>query len=113
MRPKLMDWEGEGVPKNDEIWMPAGIKKSLKNKWFGMPKLQKIVKKTVRKITYFSHAIFNRFWRGLGRVLGGVWEGFGEGLGRFGWILRGLGPLWALLGLSARFCAYFPAFYTF
>ena len=57
--------------------------------------------------------IFKGFGEGLGRVLGGVGEGLGRDLGRFGWILRGLGPLWALLGLSARFCAYFPAFYTF
>jgi len=74
---KLMDWEGERVPKIDENWMLACIKKSLKNRWFWRPKSQKIVKKTVKKIIYFSHAIFNRFWEGLGRVLGRFWEGFG------------------------------------
>ena len=71
---KLMDWEGERVPKIDEFWMPACIKKSLKIRWFWKPKLKKIVKKTFPKTIYLLHAFLNRFWRGLGRVLGGVWE---------------------------------------
>ena len=50
---------------------------------------------------------------GLGRVLGGVWEGFGRGLGRFGRILRGLGGFYALLEFFARFCMYFSAFFAF
>ena len=71
MRPKLMDWEGERVPKINEIWMLACIKNSLKNRWFWRPKLKNLVKKTFPKTIYFSHAFFDRFWRGLGRVLGG------------------------------------------
>ena len=74
---KLMDWEGERVPKIDEFWMLACMKNSLKNRWFWRPKLKKIVKKAVPKTIYFLHVFFNGFWRGLGRVLGG----FGEGVG--------------------------------
>ena len=74
MHPKLMDWEGERVPKINEIWMLACIKKSLKNSWFRRPKFKKITKKTIPKTMYFLHAFFNRFWRGLGRVLGEVWD---------------------------------------
>ena len=77
MHPKLMDWEGERVPKIDEIWMLACIKNSLKNRWLWRPKLKNIMKKTLPKTMYFSHAFFNGFWRGLGRVLGGFWEGLG------------------------------------
>ena len=71
---KLVDWEGERVPKIDEIWMLACIKKSLKNRWFRRPKFQKIVKITVPKTMCFSHAFFNQFWRGWGTVLGGFWS---------------------------------------
>ena len=77
MRPKLMDWEGERLPKIDEIWMLARIKNSLKNRWFWKPTLKNIVTKTLPKTMYFSHAFLNRFWRGLGRVLGGFWEVLG------------------------------------
>ena len=87
MRPKLMDWEGERLPKIDEIWMLACIKNSLKNRWLWRPKFKKIVKKTLPKTMYFSHAFFNRFWRGLGRVLGGFWEGFGSSLASLGALL--------------------------
>ena len=87
MSPKLMDWEGERVPKISENWMLACIKKSLKNRWFRRPKLKKIVKKTVPKTMYFLHAFFSRFWRGLGRVLGGFWEGFGSSLAFLGALL--------------------------
>ena len=87
MSPKLMDWEGEWVPKVIEIWMLACINKSLKNRWVWRPTLKKIVEKTFPKTTYFSHAFFNRFWRGLGRVLGGFWEGFGSSLASLGALL--------------------------
>ena len=83
MRPKLMDWEGERVPKISENWMLACIKKSLKNRWFWKPTLKNIVTKTLPKTMYFSHAFLNGFWRVLGRVLGGFWEGFGRVLGEF------------------------------
>ena len=45
--------------------------------------------------------------------MGGVWEGFGKGLGRFGRILKGLGAFCALLELFARFCMYFQIFVAF
>ena len=77
MCPKLRDWEGERVPKIDEIWMLACIKNSMQNGWFGRPKFKKIVKKTFPKTMFFSHTFFNGFWKGLGRDLGGFWEGFG------------------------------------
>ena len=86
MCPKLMDWEGDRVPKINEIWMLACMKNSMKNWWFGKPKLKKIVKKTLPKTIYFLHAFFYRFWRGLGRVLGRFWEGFGR-------VLASPGPL--------------------
>ena len=85
---KLMDWEGERVPKIDKIWMPACIKKSLKNRWFWTPKSKKIVNKTFPKTIYFSHAFFNRFWRGFRRVSGRFWEGFGTSLASLGTLLR-------------------------
>ena len=78
---KLMDWEGERVPKIDESWMLACFEKSLINKWLRKPKFQKILKITLPKTMYFLHAFFNRFL-----------ERFGAGLG------RGLGPPWRLLG---------------
>ena len=81
MRPKLMDWEGERVPKINEIWMLACIKNSLKNRWFWKPKLEKILKKTLPKTMYFSHAFFNGFSKGLGRVLGSVWDLLGVSWG--------------------------------
>ena len=58
MCPKLRDWEVERVPKIDEIWMLACIKNSMQNGWFGKPKFKQIVKKTVPKTMYFSHAFF-------------------------------------------------------
>ena len=82
-----MAWEGERVSKIDEIWMIACIKKLLKNRWFWRPKLEKIVKKTVPKTMYFLHAFFDEFWRGLGKVLGGFWEGFGSSLASLGAVL--------------------------
>ena len=45
MCPKLRDWEGERVPKIDEIWMLACIKNSMQNGWFWRQKFKKIVKK--------------------------------------------------------------------
>ena len=78
MRPKLMDWEGERVPKNDEIWMLACIKKSMQNRWFWRPKFKKIVKNRAPKTMYFSHAFFlsilERFGEGFGKVLGRFWK---------------------------------------
>ena len=84
MRPKLMDWEGEKLPKIDEIWMLARIKNSLKNRWFWRPQLKKIITKTLPQTISFSHAFFIDF----GEVLGGFWESLG----------RGLGDPWRLLG---------------
>ena len=84
MHPKLMDWEGERVPKINEIWMLACINNSLKNKWLRRPKFKKITKKTIPKTMYFSHAFFYRFRRGLRRVLGGFWESFGRPLAFLG-----------------------------
>ena len=81
MHPRLMDWEGERVPKINEIWMLACIKNSLKNSWFRRPKFKKITKKTIPKTMYFLHAFFKS-----------ILERFGEGFG------RGLGPPWRLLG---------------
>ena len=83
MHPKLLDWEGERVPKINEIWMLACIKNSLKNSWFRRPKFKKITKKTIPKTMYFLHAFLNRFWRGLGRVLGEVWDLLGVSWGTF------------------------------
>ena len=83
MRPKLMDWEGERVPKISEDWMLACINKSLKNRWFWRPKLKNISKKTVPTTLYFSHTFLNRFWKGLGRVLGEVWDLLGVSWGTF------------------------------
>ena len=99
MYPKLRDWEGERVPKIDEIWMLACIKNSMQNRWFWRPKFKKNVKKTVPRNMYFSHAFFYRFRRGLGRFLG-----------RFG---MGLGVPWRLLGhfklfVSRLFCQEGP-----
>jgi hypothetical protein len=94
MRPKLMDWEGERLPKIDEIWMLPRIKNSLKNRWFWKPTLKNIVTKTLPKTMYFSHAFLNGFWRVLGRVLGVFWDGFGRSL-------ASLGPL---------FCVFFQGF---
>ena len=51
------------------------------------PKLKNIVTKTLPKTISFSHAFFYRFWRGLGRVLGGFWEGFGSSLASLGALL--------------------------
>ena len=83
MHPKLMDWEGERVPKINEIWMLAWFKNSLKNNWFRRPKFKKITKKTIPKTMYFLHAFFHRFWKGLGRVLGEVWDLLGVSWGTF------------------------------
>ena len=81
MHPKLMDWEGERVPKINEIWMLACIKNSLKNKWFRRPKF----KKTTNKNDSQNHVFF-------ACVFKSILERFGEGFG------RGLGPPWRLLG---------------
>ena len=83
MRPKLMDWEGERVPKINEIWMLAPIKKSLKNQRFWRPKFKKIVKKRFQKPCFFRM----RFLIVFGRVWGGIWEVFGKGLGPPGRLL--------------------------
>ena len=87
MCPKLRDWEGERVPKIDEIWMLACIKNSMQNRWFWRPKFKKIVKKRVPKTMYFSHAFFlsilERFGEDFGTVLGEVWELLGVSWGTF------------------------------
>ena len=83
MHPKLMDWEGERVPKINAIWILACIKNSLKHRWFRKPKFKKTTK-TIPKIMYVLHTFLNRFWRGLGRVLGEVWDLLGVSWGTFG-----------------------------
>ena len=83
-----MDWEGDRVPKIREIWMLERSKKSLKNRWFSRPKSRTNVKKTPPKTPFFALAFFTWFWKGLGLVLGGFWEGFGA-------FLASLGPLLA------------------
>ena len=85
---KVMDWEGERVPKIIEIWMLARIDNQLKKSWFSRSKLKKITKKTLSKTVFSSLAFFYRFWEGLGRVLGGFWDGFGG-------FVASLGPLLA------------------
>ena len=87
MSQNLMDGEGERVPKIIKIGMIARIKNSLKNWWFWKPKFKKIVKQTLLKTMFFSRAFFNRFWKGLGRVLGGSWEGFGSSWASLGALL--------------------------
>ena len=64
MHPKLMDWEGERVPKINEIWMLACIKNSLKNRWFRKPKFKKTTEKT---LPWVLKSILERFWEGFGR----------------------------------------------
>ena len=75
---KLMDWEGERVPKIDENWMLACIKKSLKNRWFRRPKILENREQNVSKNHIFFACVFlsilERFGKGFGRVLGGVWS---------------------------------------
>ena len=80
MRPKLMDWEGERLPKIDEIWMLARIKNSLKNRWLWRPKLKNIMKKNASKNDVFFACVFKwileSFGEGFGRVLGGFGDSF-------------------------------------
>ena len=93
MCPNLRHWEGERVPKIDEIWMPACIKKSLNNKWFLRSKSRKIVKKMLPKTFFFSL----HFSIDFGRVWGGFWEGFGRGLEGLGASLAAFGSIfWCL-----------------
>ena len=40
-------------------------------------KNQKFLKKSGSKTMFFSISFFYGFWVGLGRILGGFWEGFG------------------------------------
>ena len=81
MCPKLKDWEGERVPKINKIWMLACITTPMENGRLWMPKFKKNVKKTVPRNMYFSHAFFlsilERFGKGVGRVLGELWEALG------------------------------------
>ena len=49
--------------------------------------MEKILKKTLPKIMYFSHTFFNGFSRALGKVLGRFWEGFGTSLASLGALL--------------------------
>ena len=57
--------------------------KFIENNWFRRLKFKKITTKTIPKTMYFLHAFFNRFWRGLGRVLGEVWDLLGVSWGTF------------------------------
>ena len=91
---KVMDWEGERVPKINEIWMLARIENQFEKCWFSRSKLKKITKTTLSKTVFFSLAFFYRFWGGLGTVLGGFWEGIGG-------FVASLGPL-----LASFFDAY-------
>ena len=85
MCPKLRDWEGERVPKIDEIWMLACINNSTQNGWFWRQKFKKIVKK---KRFQKPSIVRMRFCNDFGEVWAGFWKGFGRGFG---------GP-WRLLG---------------
>ena len=69
MHPKLVDWEGERVPKIDEIWMLACIKKSLKNSVFFLGEIHIFIK------FHFSHSMLRVIehvpkTKGLGRRKG-------------------------------------------
>ena len=87
MRPKLMDWEGERVPKISENWTLACIKKSLKNRWFWRSKIEENLEKNGSKdfifFAYVFESILERFGAGFGRVLGGVRELLGVSWGTF------------------------------
>ena len=50
-------------------------------------KIQENRGKTTLKTLFFSLALFNNFWEGLGRVWGGFWEGFGAYLASLGALL--------------------------
>ena len=67
--------------KIDEIRMLACIKNSMQNGRFGMPKFKKIVKKNGSKNHIFFVCVFlsilERFGKGVGRVLGELWEALG------------------------------------
>ena len=82
-----MGWEGERASKINEIWMLERETKSLKNWWFSMLKSMRIEKNTLRKTPFFSLLFCNRFWEGLGRVLGGFCKGFGDFWGLLGQFL--------------------------
>ena len=77
MSPKLIDWEGEWVPKISKIWMLARIEFRTKNLWIFRSIFEKNMKKAFPKKMFFSFAFFYRFWWGLGTNLEGFWEGFG------------------------------------
>ena len=77
MSQKIKDWEGERVPKINEIWMLERNQNSFKNRWFSMSKSRKIVKTNAsRNIVFFAcvfDSILGGFGAGFGRVLGGGW----------------------------------------
>ena len=87
MHPKLMDWEGERVPKNNEIWMLACIKKSLKNKWFRRSEFQENHEKNDSKNHVFFACVLKSI---LERFGGGFWERFGTSLASLGALLSNL-----------------------
>ena len=114
MSQKVMDWEGERVPKINQIWMLARIKNRSKNWLISRSKFGKM-KKTHPKIMFFSLAFCYRFWRGLGRVLGGVWSLLGHFLASlfdaFIWNALQKGS-WRLLGsILARFWRVWGGFW--
>ena len=81
-----MGWAGERASKINEIWMLERDRKSLKIWWFSLPKSRKRERNTLRKTLFFSLVFCNRFWVGLGMVLGGFRGGSGASwslLGQF------------------------------
>ena len=69
-----MGWAGEKASKINEIVMLERDRKSFKIWWFSLPKSRKREKNTLRETLVCSLVFCNRFWVGLGRVLGGVWS---------------------------------------
>ena len=61
MNEKAMDWEGEKVPKINEIWMPERNKHPMNNWWFLRSKLRKNVKTSSPKMMFFSITSLNGF----------------------------------------------------
>ena len=66
-----MGWAGEKASKINEIFMLERDRKSFKIWWFSLPKSRKRERNTLRTTLFFSLVFCNRFWVGLGMVLGG------------------------------------------
>ena len=68
---KTMGWVGEKASKINEIFMLERDRKSFKIWWFSLPKSRKRERNTLRTTLFCSLVFCNRFWVGLGMVLGG------------------------------------------